>query len=54
MLFFPFPDIIEVCSRENITKVIQPGGSIRDEDIIQEANRHHLSMIFTHRRHFKH
>ena len=52
--FFPFPDIIEICFQGNITKVIQPGGSIRDEEIIQEANRHHLSMIFTRRRHFRH
>ena len=52
--FFPFPDGVERAADAGITAVIQPGGSIRDQEVIKVANRHHMAMIFTHQRHFKH
>lgn len=52
--FFPFPDGVERAADAGITAVIQPGGSIRDPQVIEAANRHHLAMIFTHQRHFRH
>ena len=52
--FFPFPDGIERAADAGVTAVIQPGGSIRDQEAIKVANRHHMAMIFTHQRHFKH
>jgi phosphoribosylaminoimidazolecarboxamide formyltransferase/IMP cyclohydrolase len=52
--FFPFRDGIDIAAAAGITAVIQPGGSIRDEDVIRAANEHGLAMIFTGIRHFKH
>jgi phosphoribosylaminoimidazolecarboxamide formyltransferase / IMP cyclohydrolase len=52
--FFPFPDGLERAAEAGVTAVIQPGGSIRDSEVIKAANRHHMAMIFTHQRHFKH
>ena len=52
--FFPFRDGIDEAARSGITAVIQPGGSIRDEEVIQAANEHGLTMVFTGIRHFKH
>lgn len=52
--FFPFPDGVERAAEAGVTAVIQPGGSIRDQEVIKVANRHHMAMIFTHQRHFKH
>jgi phosphoribosylaminoimidazolecarboxamide formyltransferase/IMP cyclohydrolase len=52
--FFPFPDGIRAAHELGVTAVVQPGGSIRDQDVIQEANRLGLSMIFTGVRHFRH
>ena len=52
--FFPFPDGVERAADAGITAVIQPGGSIRDPQVIEAANRHHMAMIFTHQRHFRH
>ncbi|MGH9581734.1 MAG: bifunctional phosphoribosylaminoimidazolecarboxamide formyltransferase/IMP cyclohydrolase, partial [Bryobacteraceae bacterium] len=52
--FFPFPDGIEEAARHGITAVIQPGGSVRDEETIAAANRLHLAMVFTGVRHFRH
>ncbi len=52
--FFPFPDGVERAADAGVTAVIQPGGSIRDQEVIRVANRHHMAMIFTHQRHFKH
>ncbi len=52
--FFPFPDGIEHAAEAGVTAVIQPGGSIRDAEVIKAANRHHIAMIFTHQRHFLH
>ncbi len=52
--YFPFPDGIEVAADAGVTAVIQPGGSIRDQDVIKAANAAQIAMIFTYRRHFKH
>jgi len=52
--FFPFKDSIEILGKVGVTAVIQPGGSIRDEEVIEESNRHNIAMIFTGIRHFKH
>ena len=52
--FFPFADSIELAADAGITAVIQPGGSIRDQEVIAAAERHNLSMIFTGSRHFRH
>lgn len=52
--FFPMPDTVENAAKAGITAIIQPGGSIRDEDSIQEANKHGIAMVFTGIRHFKH
>src|SRR5215213_6343455 len=52
--FFPFRDGIDEAARHGITAVIQPGGSVRDDDVIAAANEHGLAMVFTGVRHFKH
>ncbi len=52
--YFPFPDAIGLAAQAGVTAVIQPGGSIRDEMAIEVADRHHLAMVFTGRRHFRH
>lgn len=52
--FFPFSDGIEAAAEAGATAVIQPGGSIRDEEVIAKANELGLTMLFTGRRHFKH
>ncbi len=52
--YFPFPDGIQAAAFGGITAIIQPGGSIRDEMAIEVADRHHLAMVFTGRRHFRH
>ncbi len=52
--FFPFPDCVEIADREGITAVIQPGGSIKDQDSIDYCNAHSMSMVTTGTRHFKH
>ncbi|MGI9210913.1 MAG: bifunctional phosphoribosylaminoimidazolecarboxamide formyltransferase/IMP cyclohydrolase [Methylococcaceae bacterium] len=52
--FFPFRDGIDSAAAEGITAVIQPGGSVRDEEVIAAANEHGLSMVFTGVRHFRH
>ena len=52
--FFPFRDGIDEAARHGITAVIQPGGSMRDEEVIAAANEHSLAMVFTGVRHFKH
>ncbi len=52
--FFPFPDGVEEAARHGITAVIQPGGSVRDADVIAAANRLGLAMVFTGIRHFRH
>jgi len=52
--YFPKPDGIEVAALGGVTAVIQPGGSIRDDDVIRTADRHHMAMAFTGHRHFRH
>ena len=52
--FFPFRDGIDEAARHGITAVIQPGGSVRDDEVIAAANEHALAMVFTSVRHFKH
>jgi phosphoribosylaminoimidazolecarboxamide formyltransferase / IMP cyclohydrolase len=52
--FFPFPDGVEEIARAGATAIIQPGGSVRDQDVIEAANRLELAMIFTGVRHFRH
>ena len=52
--FFPFRDGIDAAAVHGITAVIQPGGSMRDEEVIQAANEHNLAMVFTGMRHFRH
>ncbi|MFT5808950.1 MAG: phosphoribosylaminoimidazolecarboxamide formyltransferase/IMP cyclohydrolase [Moritella dasanensis] len=52
--FFPFRDGIDAAAAAGIKCVIQPGGSIRDNDIIDAANEHGMTMIFTGMRHFRH
>jgi phosphoribosylaminoimidazolecarboxamide formyltransferase/IMP cyclohydrolase len=52
--FFPFPDGLEVVAQAGATAVIQPGGSVRDQDVIEAADRLGLAMVFTGMRHFRH
>jgi phosphoribosylaminoimidazolecarboxamide formyltransferase/IMP cyclohydrolase len=52
--FFPFRDGIDEAAKHGITAVIQPGGSVRDKEVIEAANEHKLAMVFTGMRHFKH
>jgi len=52
--FFPFRDGIDEAAKHGITAIIQPGGSVRDEEVIAAANEHNLAMVFTGIRHFKH
>jgi phosphoribosylaminoimidazolecarboxamide formyltransferase/IMP cyclohydrolase len=52
--FFPFPDCVEIADKNGIKAVIQPGGSIKDEDSIRYCDEHGMAMVFTGYRHFKH
>ncbi|HLA17643.1 MAG TPA: bifunctional phosphoribosylaminoimidazolecarboxamide formyltransferase/IMP cyclohydrolase [Candidatus Limnocylindrales bacterium] len=52
--YFPFPDVIGQAAVAGVTAIITPGGSQRDEMAIEVADRHHLAMVFTGRRHFRH
>ena len=52
--FFPFPDNIELAGEAGITKIFQPGGSIRDKSVIEKCNELGIAMVFTGTRHFKH
>ena len=52
--FFPFPDGILALVEAGAKAIIQPGGSIRDEEVIQTANEHDLAMVFTGVRNFRH
>jgi phosphoribosylaminoimidazolecarboxamide formyltransferase/IMP cyclohydrolase len=51
---FPFADVVEVAHTCGVTAIIQPGGSIRDEDSIEAADQHNIAMVFTGERHFRH
>lgn len=52
--FLPFDDTVELASRFGVAAIVQPGGSIRDEDAIRKANEKGITMLFTGMRHFKH
>jgi phosphoribosylaminoimidazolecarboxamide formyltransferase/IMP cyclohydrolase len=52
--FFPFPDGVEAAAKAGVTAIIQPGGSMRDEEVIKVANELGIVMIFTGQRHFRH
>jgi len=51
---FPFSDVVELAAECGVTAIIQPGGSIRDEESIKAADKHNLAMVFTGERHFRH
>jgi len=51
---FPFPDVVEAAAAGGITAIIQPGGSMRDEDSTKAADKHNITMVFTGVRHFRH
>ncbi len=52
--FFPFPDGVEAAAQAGVTAIVQPGGSKGDPDVIAEADKHDIAMIFTGVRHFRH
>lgn len=52
--FFPFRDVVDEAAKIGVTAIIQPGGSIRDNESIQAADEHGMTMVFTGTRHFKH
>ncbi len=52
--YFPFADAIQLAAERGVTAIIQPGGSVRDEMAIEVADRHHMAMVFTGRRHYRH
>ena len=52
--FFPFSDVVEAAAKAGVKAIIQPGGSIRDQESIDACNKYGIAMIFTNMRHFKH
>ncbi|MBR3951210.1 MAG: bifunctional phosphoribosylaminoimidazolecarboxamide formyltransferase/IMP cyclohydrolase [Bacteroidaceae bacterium] len=52
--FFPFPDCVEIAHKAGVDAVIQPGGSVRDQETIDYCNAHNIAMVMTGIRHFKH
>ena len=52
--FLPFRDGLDVLARAGITAIIEPGGSVRDDEVIAAADEHGLALVFTGRRHFRH
>jgi len=52
--FYPFRDGVDEAAKAGAVAVIQPGGSIKDEEVITAANEHDMAMIFTGMRHFRH
>jgi phosphoribosylaminoimidazolecarboxamide formyltransferase/IMP cyclohydrolase len=52
--FFPFADGLEIAASAGATAIIQPGGSIRDNEVIEAADKAGLAMVFTGMRHFRH
>jgi phosphoribosylaminoimidazolecarboxamide formyltransferase/IMP cyclohydrolase len=52
--FFPFKDVVDEAAKYEIQAIIQPGGSLKDQDSIDAANAHNIAMVFTGIRHFKH
>jgi phosphoribosylaminoimidazolecarboxamide formyltransferase/IMP cyclohydrolase len=52
--FFPFPECVEIAGKAGITAIIQPGGSIKDQDSINYCDKNNIAMVITGVRHFKH
>lgn len=52
--FFPFADNVEMAAQAGISAIIQPGGSMRDAEVIEAADKHGIAMVFTGIRHFRH
>ena len=52
--FFPFADSIELAKTNNIKYIIEPGGSMRDDEVIKACNENNISLVFTGTRHFRH
>jgi phosphoribosylaminoimidazolecarboxamide formyltransferase/IMP cyclohydrolase len=52
--FFPFRDNVDLAAKAGITAIIQPGGSVKDNEVIAAANQHNIVMVFTGVRHFRH
>ena len=52
--FFPFADGVEEAAAAGVTAIIQPGGSVRDDEVIAAADRHDIAMVMTGRRQFRH
>ena len=52
--FFPFPDNVENAAKAGVAAIAQPGGSNKDSDSIEVANKNGIAMVFTGKRHFKH
>ncbi|MFH1258641.1 MAG: bifunctional phosphoribosylaminoimidazolecarboxamide formyltransferase/IMP cyclohydrolase, partial [Elusimicrobiota bacterium] len=52
--FFPFPDVVEAAAKIGVKAIIQPGGSIKDNDSIAACNQNKIAMLFTGTRHFRH
>jgi phosphoribosylaminoimidazolecarboxamide formyltransferase/IMP cyclohydrolase len=52
--YFPFKDTVEAAAKAGVKAIIQPGGSIRDKESIEECDKHGIAMVFTGVRHFKH
>jgi len=52
--YFPFRDSVTLAAEHGIAAIVQPGGSVRDQESIEACNGHHIAMLFTGHRHFKH
>ena len=52
--FFPFSDCVEAAAKAGVTAIVQPGGSIRDQESIDACDKYGIAMVFTGIRHFKH
>ncbi len=52
--FFPFRDNVDAAAKAGVTAIVQPGGSMRDQESIDACNKHGLAMVFTGIRHFRH
>ena len=52
--FFPFPDAVEAAAEAGVTAIIEPGGSMRDKEVIAACDKHDIALVFTGMRHFKH
>lgn len=52
--FLPFRDSVDLAQEVGIRAIIQPGGSIRDKEVIEAVNQHNMAMVFTGTRHFRH